>query len=245
MLKAYIVAAATLMFCVIASYVLNFFVHLGYGLSTDTETWGQFADYVGGMLNPILSSISIIFLIKSLALQNEANQDLRNELKNNEKTERFKSFGALFFNMIDSQKALLENFSIDFKSNGEIVTKQGIRAIIEIEEKIEQIRNAGGNNDEIRKFLEESDSSDQIFGILRAFYITVKMISEKLGDPHGFSRGDRSDHFLTLINFTDFAQLRLVLIGIQFLNYPASSYLKENQEFCSVLTDAGLHLDPY
>ena len=56
-----------------------------FGISGDvsqkTDVWGQFGDYVGGVLNPILSFISIYLLISSLSLQRQANTSLVDEIK--------------------------------------------------------------------------------------------------------------------------------------------------------------------
>ncbi|MBR8376750.1 hypothetical protein KDW20_13285 [Burkholderia cenocepacia] len=95
-------------------------------------------------------------------------------------------------------------------------------------------------------YFEFMDSTDKIFGIIRAFYISARMVSEKLSDKNGFSSEERKGFLNTLVNFTDFSQLRLVLMGIQFLDYyQASKYLRDDVEFQSVLKEVGLHLDPY
>lgn len=241
MFNRYMVAAALVMCAVVLSYVIRFIPLHGYEFSNDSAIWGQFGDYVGGMLNPVLSFISLILLIKSLTLQNEANQDLRRELKENEKTEKMRSFSILFFNMIASQKTFLENLNIVFPSG----VKRGVGAIINVEDTIDDLRAEGKNDDEIREYLEAIDSEDLIFGILRAFYITVKVVSDKLSDSNGFDHRDRRDYFLTLVNFTDFAQLRLIVLSVQFMKYEATKFIRESHEFCSVLDDVGLKLDPY
>ena len=89
-------------------YLGYFYFKLGYRISSDTAVWGALGDYFGGVLNPILSFISIILLISSLTLQREANTDLRKEIKRNEKNEKFRSFETQFFNMINSQKPHLD-----------------------------------------------------------------------------------------------------------------------------------------
>jgi hypothetical protein len=232
------------MLVVAAFYIIKFFGILGYGLADDSAIWGQFGDYMGGSLNPILSFISILLLIKSLNLQNQANLDLREELKDNKRTEKIKSFGSLFFNMIDSQKSLLQNFRLEF-ANANQVRQSGAGAIVCLEDEIENLRSRGANDTEITIFIEKIDSNDRIYGIVRAFSITVKIITEKLSDDNQFTFDDRKDHLLTLVNFTDFAQLRLILIAIQFMNYPATQYLRNNSDFTVVLNEVGLQLDLY
>lgn len=235
--------AITAMVLVGLTYIVKF---CGFGASTaeDFAVWGQFGDYMGGSLNPILSFISIMLLIKSLNLQNETNLDLRNELRENKRNEKLRSLGLLFFNMINSQKLLLDNFSFDFP-NGVMPEKRGAAAIMHIEDGVHLLRQIGAKDTAITNFLTALDSTDQIYGILRAFYITVKMVTEKLSDENDFTANDRREHLLTLINFTDYAQFRLVLMAIQFLDVHGARYLKENKDFMATLEEVKSGIDLY
>jgi hypothetical protein len=240
----YIIFAAVSMIVVMACYCIRFFALLGYGFSDDPAIWGQFGDYMGGVLNPILSFISITLLIKSHNLQNQSNHDLREQLQADKKTEKLRSFSTLFFNMLSSQKSLLNDFKIKRLSDNQ-KTGTGVESIIFIEDQVEILRNNGAEDSRILEFLNEIDDQDRIFGILRAFYITVKIISEKLSASNGFNADDRKDHLLTLINFTDFAQLRLIILAVQFIDCPASQYLRNDSELISLLDEVKLGLDLY
>jgi hypothetical protein len=241
----YVLAVCTCMLIVVGMYVATFFPIFGLNLSNDTAVWGQFGDYMGGALNPILSFVSVVLLIRSVSLQNDANVDLRNELKNNEQTERLRSFSSLFFNMIESQKSLLDDLSIYPEDGSGLPIKTRVAAIIYVEDEVEWWRANGASDNDISQLLSDLDAQDQFFSILRTFYITVKMIMEKLSDANGFSESDRRDQILTLINFTDFSQIRLILICIQFFKVPAASYLKNNEEFISALKSVKLSVEMY
>jgi len=227
------------------AYIAKFFPLYGSNLSSDTAVWGQFGDYVGGTLNPILSSLSVILLIKSVTLQTEANKDLKKELKNNEKSENFRSFNDLFFNMIESQKSSFRDFKIYAYCDEKIVEKSGSIAVSYIEEEIEKLREANASEKVIGEFLEELDYDDKIFGILRMFYVTVKATCDKLCENNGFEPSEASEQIINLVNFTEFSHLRLIVIGVQFLNYKSCKYLKENDLFISSLSEVGLALDLY
>lgn len=245
MINRYVIAAAISILGVAAAYWYQFAIVLGYGISADGAAWENFGSYVGGVAGPIVSFISLFFIVQSLRLQNEANEALKNELKGNEKSEKLKSFSALFFNMIESQKTLLEKFKIPFSENGVSISRRGVDAIMKIEDDVAELRRIGGSDESIKQYVKDLDVSDQIFGILRAFYISIKMVSEKLSNTEGFSRAEREDYFNTLLNFTDFAQLRLIVMGMQFIDCTASNYLSNNNEFVSVLSDAGITLPLY
>lgn len=243
-LNKYIISAAAIIALVVASYVINFYFLLGYGVSQETSTWAEFGDFFGGVLNPVLSFLALVLLIKSLSLQNEANASLRKELNNNEKTEKLKSFESLFFNMISFQKELFDSFSVEVV-DGETNTLNKVKAVIYIENEVEKMRSSGCEKVDISQYIDDLDADDQIFGLCRAFYIVVMMVSEKLKDSDGFSTDDRKSHIRTLVNFTDFSQLRLVIICIQFMEYESVKYMRESSEFREVIEEVGLGFNLY
>lgn len=245
MINKYTLSAAFMILVVFGIYFVNFSIFLDYKVSDDSAIWAQLGDYTGGVLNPILSFITLVLLIKSLGLQNEANLNLRIEMKNSERTEKLRSFESLFFNMINSQKELFSSFRVSIPKDGLDVEKQGAEAVIEIENMLEKIETSGGDYQDKQSFLEKADSSDQIFGLSRAFYIMVKIVSEKLSESEGFSTEDRRSRLQTLVNFTDFAQLRLILISVQYMKYHSSEYLKNDKDFNSILRDLGVPANPY
>lgn len=148
--------------------------------------------------------------------------------------------------MIDSQKNMLDRLRVDHSApTGALISINGEDAVFAIEDTIEAIRDKGGQDEQISAYIDGVDSKDILFGIIRAFYITVKMVSEKLSDEKGFSAQDRSEFLNTLINFTDFAQLRLVLIMMQFSDSEAAKYLNNNTEFLAVLDETRLKINAY
>lgn len=244
MINKYIVITLAAIFIVFTTYFFEFYIIKGYGFSDSQEVWGALGEYVGGVLSPILSFISIVLLIHSLNLQNEANRSLRDEAKNNEKIEKIKSFETIFFNMINAQREVFSSFRLDFSESISVV---GADAVIKLEDKIEEIVESTSTNKlrEIEDLLGEMDSKDKIFGVTRSFYIIVKAITERLSDLDGFGMEDRKSHYRTLVNFTEFSQLRLILISLQFTSFYSSNYLKEHNEFLSILEEFGLPIELY
>lgn len=244
-INGYIATSIILITIVVVVYFVNFYLVNGYQISNDSAVWSSFGDYFGGVLGPLLSFLSIVLLIKSLTLQNEANQTLKVELKNSEKTEKLRSFEALFFNMIESQKTLFESFRVKIDTDQGLVVFSGAEAVIAVEDVIETIRVSGGGDQKVKIFLEEIDSNDQLFGLTRCFYVMVMMITEKLAKSEGFSSQDRKYHLKTLVNFTNFAQLRIVFICIQFMEFESTKYLKSSIEFQDVMNELGMKFDQY
>lgn len=244
MINRYIVIAILLIVSVCSSYVLNFYFKLGYVISDKPDAWGQLGDFIGGLINPILSFMSFVFIIKSLNLQNEANLELREEVKSTRKTEKLRSFETQLFHMIGSQRASFESFKVNEVLDEKVWERCEVEAVIAIEAEVQRLRASFGD-DVVIGYLEAVDPKDQIYGLTRIFYNMVKMISEKLSDSHGFCLEDRKSHYLTLINFTDFALLRLIMMIAQFMDYPSTEYLKNNLEFSSVLDEIGLNYSHY
>lgn len=245
-IKGFVVFGVFLIFVVYYIYWNHFSetLNLKY-FSTDPAVWGQFGDYIGGVLNPLLSFISIALLIKSLTLQHEANESLRTEVKRSEKAEKLRSFEVLFFNLLDAQKNLFSSFEVQFNAPDKSTKLDRAQAVIEIEQRIELMRERGAEESEIVDQLSQWDDKDQIFGIVRAFYVIVATVSNKLDNCQGFEASDRLDHFRALVNFTDFSQLRLMLIAVQFLDFQSTKYIRASAEFTQVIEEMGLKHDQY
>lgn len=245
MLNKYVVVAAVLAFLVLFSYFAQFYLSLNYSVSDDPEQWGQLGDYIGGVLNPLLSFVSIVLLIRSLSIQVEANRDLRAEVEATRKTERLRSFEMQLFNMLDSQKTYFDSFRLSSDVDGTLLKLSGGEAVIRIEDDVESLRSSGPEVLLVVEYLERVDSTDQIYGLTRIFYNMVRIVDEKLSDSNGFCEEDRTSHYLTIINFTDFSLLRLIMMSAQFLDYTSTTYLKSNSAFNSVLDSVGLSYDLY
>ncbi|HHX8696939.1 TPA: hypothetical protein ACVO4Y_002469 [Vibrio diabolicus] len=245
MLNRYSIIAMFLMAIVVASYVSQFYFNLGYVLSDKASDWVDFSDYVGGLISPLLSFVSLVLLIQSLNLQNQANKELRDEVKLNQKNERLRSFETYFFGLIEAQKSSFANFELDFPIELGGKSLAGVCAVQELEDQIEIMRDNNESDGSIADAIEKIDKDEKIYNTIRIFYNIVKMTTERLTNAHGFDEKTRANQFQTLISFTEFSQLRLVMISMQFVDCPAADYLKSNVEFMGVLIDLGGGADLY
>ncbi|EZO04660.1 hypothetical protein FA352_23405 [Pseudomonas aeruginosa] len=245
MFNRYVVTSIVLASLVLLSYIAQFYFNLGFVISDSPEAWGQLGDYIGGTLNPLLSFVSIVLLIRSLSLQMEANKELKREVEAARKTEKLRSFEMQLFNMLDSQKTYFESFKIDVDVSGELKRLFGGEAVIRVEDDIETIRSSDDEGVSVTKYLEEVDSADQLYSLTRVFYNLVRIVDDKLSESNGFSQEDRNSYYLTIINFTDFSLLRLIMMSAQFMDYASTSYLKSNGGFNAVLDEVGLSYSLY
>lgn len=65
--------------CVLITVPLSYYLYFNqYGASDDPERWGQFGDFFGGVLNPIISLINLIILMY-LSIRLVKDEDERNK----------------------------------------------------------------------------------------------------------------------------------------------------------------------
>jgi DNA-binding XRE family transcriptional regulator len=68
---------------VLLAAVLGFYFRQFNGpLSPDPERWGQFGDYLGGTLNPLLAFLSLIALVLTVSMQRRQLEIAREQLSN-------------------------------------------------------------------------------------------------------------------------------------------------------------------
>ncbi|PKC46702.1 hypothetical protein V461_03935 [Pantoea ananatis BRT98] len=185
------------------------------------DVWGQFGDFMGGVLNPILSFISICLLIKSVTLQVQSNKGLQKEIRRQENLEDYKKYEVRFFSLLSAQDSNFEKFRIlledDSTQNqkepdGQLsfspVSKEyrSGNAVTYIDDCLCVLVNAGTEKDEVISWLEDLDVDDHCFSIARRFYLIVKLIDDKVGDDL------RNEELDLLINLTDEKILTMIVI---------------------------------
>ncbi|MGL4352394.1 MAG: hypothetical protein ACRCTP_00275 [Aeromonas popoffii] len=245
MIYKYTTLALLLMCVVIGIYVVQFHFILGYKISHNTSDWVDFSDFVGGLLGPLLSFLSFVLLLHSLKQQNRANAFLIEEAKNNRKNEKFRVFETHFFNLINVQRTSFDTFDISIKYANTCAKFNHVDGVIKIEDCIQEFRNKGASDAEITTWLDNIDCSEKVYNTLRIFCNIVKVISEKLTDDNGFNLDDRRQQYHSLISLTEFSQLRMVLMGLQFIDCPQAKWLQDHEEFVNVLKETGLDIGIY
>lgn len=87
-----------------------FYFYNFHGETADQAVWGQFGDFVGGVLNPVLAFLAFILLLATLRLQNRELQNSSRELENSSR-ELAKSAEAL---KLQNEALALQNFESTF-----------------------------------------------------------------------------------------------------------------------------------
>lgn len=224
------------------TYFIRFGLVLKMPLSGDQAVWGQLGDFLGGVINPVLSFITILLLLESLKYQNDANDSLSMQLIHNEKSEKIKVFENLFFHLISAQRDLYNKFKVKVvSSNNQYIELYMAEAVDKIETVFSDEIDNGKDFTELKELYEDLDNIYGIFDLVRSFCITVSLVKEHLSDQNGFSEDERSFYYEKLINLTEFAHIRLLATALQFEKGPVTKKLndKEFQDICQKL---GLNL---
>ncbi len=111
-----------------------------------------------------------------------------------------------------------------------------------MDSRIEYLREEG-NVESIIDYVGEVDKEDRIYSLMRAFYLIVRLITDNLSDDNSFDKAERELYYRMIINLTDFTHLRLILIGLMYLDCYPSNYLKEHNEFIVVLNELGFNIE--
>ena len=79
------VLVAISLLCAAITISLYFWHFFSWGVSTDQATWGQFGDYVAGILNPIFSLTALFALLYTIVLQSKELRDSTKQLERSAK----------------------------------------------------------------------------------------------------------------------------------------------------------------
>lgn len=209
--------ALTIITVVPIIYFIRFGLILKMPLSVEQEVWGQLGDFLGGVINPLLSFITILLLLESLKYQSDANQSLSNQILHSEKNEKIKLFENLFFHLIITQRDLYNRFKIKvILDNNEFTELYTAEAVDKLETVFSDEIDQGKNLTELTELYEEIDNAYGIFDLVRSFSITVSLVKEHLTEENGFSEQDRAFYYEKLINLTEFSHIRLLATALQF-----------------------------
>ena len=202
-------------------YYLNF--GLNGTLSNNTEVWGQFGDYVGGVVNPILTFFTIYLLIRSIGLQRESNDCLVNEIKRQEKLEDYKKFESRFFKLLESQENNFQRFKLNVGDNEDGIPQifNGNTAVSHIENELSILVEAKISSSRIHTWLDNLDDDGAYFSLTRRFYLIVKLV-----DDNTISKNSREEMYESLVNLTDVKIISMIVILSIYYDWDTMKYIK-------------------
>ena len=108
-------------YCAVAMAVVacGFYVfQFGWVPSVNHTRWGEFGDYLGGVLNPGLALIAIVILLRTLHLQRTEFQLQRIALAEQAKSLRVQNFERAFFEMIRLHHNIVND--LELRKDGDV-----------------------------------------------------------------------------------------------------------------------------
>lgn len=102
-----VVVPALVLFAALWIYRNNF----NGDFSGTHEHWGQFGDYLGGLLNPIVGLITLLLLVRTLELQRTELQEQREEIRRQNNILQRQTIEQALFSWIKDYKSQLAAFS--------------------------------------------------------------------------------------------------------------------------------------
>lgn len=141
----------------ISTYALNF---LSYSFSDDPAEWGQFGDFIGGCVNPLLGLLTIWLLLATLNQNDEALALSREELRLAiEELKRGQAIQAATEHALNEQLKLAQK-KADFETSATLLNffnqaEQNIISLIKDYEKPENLGVLDNMNPELRNNLQE------------------------------------------------------------------------------------------
>lgn len=133
-IPAYILGAFAI--SIVLTYFQWFRAELNFPLSKDPAVWGQFGDFVGGVLNPICAYMAFVWLVRSYALQKSELAETRMALEQSQKAQLLQaqtSYAASRINAISIQLNLVVSQAEIQREKVQKVINERLRGVITAE----------------------------------------------------------------------------------------------------------------
>jgi hypothetical protein len=108
--------AAAVIFVVASAYILKFVGFTDSVISNSSDSWGQFGDYIGGMLNPVLAYLAFYWLTQSILLQKEELTATKSALQESAVAQTKQEINSRRISRINALSAILTSHNNDITS---------------------------------------------------------------------------------------------------------------------------------
>lgn len=81
-----------------------------WGGAIDNETWGQFGDFIGGIVGTLISYISVRLLVRNLRVQMKSNQQQAESNRQNAKVFELQQFNEMFKLLFNQYQDTISNY---------------------------------------------------------------------------------------------------------------------------------------
>jgi hypothetical protein len=100
-------------FIIILAAMLGLYIYrFGITTSTSQSTWGAFGDFIGGILNPLVSFFTLIVAVSVWKLQRLQLAATKKELEETREAIKIQTFDQFFMSVLASHRAMSEQVSL-------------------------------------------------------------------------------------------------------------------------------------
>ncbi|MFZ7338372.1 hypothetical protein ACLS0R_19280 [Comamonas jiangduensis] len=135
----------------IAAYSIFFGMVLGQMPARDAEKWGQFGDFVGGLLNPVVAFAAFYWLTQSVKIQQTELAETRKALQGAEAAQKIQAINSEQNLRFASRAALVSALQSQISAREDEVREYENRVA-------EVIELLSFNNSRVKKYLEDKRS---------------------------------------------------------------------------------------
>lgn len=232
---------------IVAVFVALFYlIKFRGGLSPDQTRWGEFGDYIGGVLNPIFGFLGLIALLLTIALQAKELKLSRKELRNSSNALKaqngtliIQNFESSFFQMLRLHNDIVN--SIDFVNISTTITTSGRDCFPVMVDRLKGYLKSFQNNRQIvEKYYEDfyKQHQGELGHYFRYLYNIFKFIDNSNIENKKFYsnlvRAQLSNHELVILFYNCFSKygnnkfLPLAKKYSLFKNMPTSILIQES-----------------
>jgi hypothetical protein len=172
------IAGAIVALIIVGTYLFKF----SGGLSDEPGQWGQFGDFVGGLLNPTFSLLALIALLATFALQVRQFRMSAKELKDSSDALRIQNFEASFFQLLRLHNDIVN--SVDLATSKRVIKGRDCFRIFL--ERLENVLHSESADSNFEAFLTHYDlfymnHLHEIGHYFRLLYNIIKLVSRTDG----------------------------------------------------------------
>lgn len=117
--------AGTLALLFVVGYALTF---RGLPANSNPAAWGAFGDYMGGLLNPLISLFTLIVAMKVWGLQKTELLETRKAVEEQGKTAEQQRREQRFFDFLNIYRSTVDSIEFEVSTTGSVIAFKGKRA---------------------------------------------------------------------------------------------------------------------
>jgi hypothetical protein len=187
--------------------------------TSDPSAWGSFGDYMGGLLNPFVSTLTLIIAIKVWAQQRAELKATKDALEDQATTAKANRCEQRFFDLMQVYQQTLDSFYWVVSKNNSAIPQQGKSAMQELLSSPDCLNGIGGiyqhfgsRNPSEKSWRSSLENRYKSTAIALSFSHYLRVVFQVLHDADLILE-ENADRYIRLFR-AQLSQTELVLLGL-------------------------------